>query len=77
MAFKVRREEIPWYPKCTGCRTCYEFCQHGTYEWDEERARPIVKNPFNCIVGCSGCAPHCPNEAITFPPLSILRQYLA
>ncbi|MFW5985718.1 MAG: 4Fe-4S binding protein, partial [Halanaerobiaceae bacterium] len=39
------REEIPWYPeidqeKCTGCKTCYEFCSHGTYEWDENEEKP-------------------------------------
>lgn len=81
MSYRVQREQIPWYPtidveKCTGCRTCFEFCPHRTYEWDEKQGRPVVKNPFNCVVGCSGCAPQCPNEAIMFPPLSILRQYL-
>jgi len=80
LGYRVPREQIPWYPtidveKCTGCRTCYEFCSHGTYEWDEERGMPVVKNPFNCIVGCSSCALQCPGEAIMFPPLSVLKQY--
>lgn len=82
MRFKVPREQIPWHPtvdteKCIGCRTCFEFCTHGTYEWDEENGRPVVKNPNNCIVGCSSCAPQCPVEAITFPPLSILKAYMS
>lgn len=81
MKFKVPREEIPWYPTidseaCSGCGTCFEFCSHRTYEWDHDRGRPVVKNPYNCVVGCSGCAAQCPSEAIKFPPLSILRQYM-
>ena len=82
MGYKVPREQIPWYPtidveKCTGCRTCFEFCSHGTYGWDDSAEKPVVENPFNCVVGCSGRAPQCPNGAITFPPLSILREYRA
>ena len=81
MRFKVPREQIPWHPtvyadKCSGCRTCFEFCTHGVYEWDEENARPVVKRPHNCVVGCSSCSAQCPMEAIGFPPLSILKQYM-
>ncbi len=80
MDFKVKREEIPWFPTvdydmCTGCRTCFDFCPHGVYSWDEEESRPVVTHPYECIVGCTGCYPQCPNEAISFPPLSILKQY--
>lgn len=75
------REKIPWYPKineekCTGCKTCVEFCSHGTYEWNEEKGKPIVANPYNCVVGCSNCRMKCPVEAIEFPPLSILKQFM-
>lgn len=80
MGFKVPREQIPWYPtvdagKCIGCRTCFEFCSHGVYEWSHETGKPVVKNPYNCVVGCSSCAARCPAEAIVFPQLSILKQY--
>ncbi len=80
MQFKAKREKIPWYPsvdleRCSGCRTCYEFCANEVYEWDEEENRPVVVHPYECIVGCTGCYPQCPNEAISFPPLSILKQY--
>ncbi|MEA4882831.1 MAG: 4Fe-4S dicluster domain-containing protein [Clostridia bacterium] len=76
----MSRNEIPWYPavdaeKCSGCRSCYDFCSHATYIWDEDAQRPVVKNPFNCVVGCSTCAAQCPSQAIAFPPLSILKQY--
>jgi len=81
MRFKVPRELIPWNPtvnheKCIGCRTCFEFCSHGVYSWDEEAGKLVVSNPTNCVVGCSGCRSQCPAEAISFPPLSILRNYM-
>lgn len=81
MLFKVGREEIPWHPtidlgKCTGCGTCFEFCRHGTYGWDHNVGKPSLKNPTNCVVGCSSCALECPAEAISFPPLTILRNYM-
>ena len=80
MQFKAKREEIPWYPsvdfeQCTGCQNCYEFCSHGVYEWNQAENRPIVAHPYECIVGCTGCYPQCPSEAIHFPPLSILKPY--
>lgn len=81
MRFKVPREKIPWYPtvdedKCIGCKTCFEFCTHGTYNWDEEVGKPVVQNPTSCVVGCSSCAAQCPAEAISFPPLSILKKFM-
>jgi NAD-dependent dihydropyrimidine dehydrogenase PreA subunit len=76
----IPRNEVPWYPtidhdKCTECGTCVAFCSHGTYERDENN-HPMVKNPFNCVVGCSGCLPQCPVGAISFPPLSILQDFI-
>ena len=72
MGYKVPREQIPWYPtidveKCTGCRTCFEFCSHGTYGWDDSAEKPVVENPFNCVVGCSGCAPAVPEWGHNVP----------
>lgn len=66
----IPREEIPWNPtvieeKCTGCGTCVEFCQHGVYELQEDKA--AVVNPTECIVGCTGCLSKCPEGAISFP----------
>ncbi|MCR4397546.1 MAG: ferredoxin family protein [Firmicutes bacterium] len=81
MRFKVPRDQIPWHPtidgdKCSGCRTCFEFCRNGVYEWDAQNEKPVVKRPHSCIVGCSACSAKCPSEAIAFPPLSILKQYI-
>lgn len=77
----IPREKVPWYPtidqeKCQGCSVCVDFCSHGTYEMDTTISKPVVKNPYNCVVGCSGCKPECPAEAISFPPLSILKDFV-
>jgi NAD-dependent dihydropyrimidine dehydrogenase PreA subunit len=75
----IPREKIPWYPTidtdvCTGDQECINFCKNNVFEWDEENGHPIVKNPFNCVVGCSACAKVCPVEAITFPTMQELRE---
>jgi len=67
---KIPREAIPWNPtidaeKCTGCGTCADFCQHGVYELDGDKAN--VSNPTGCVVGCTGCLSKCPEGAISFP----------
>jgi NAD-dependent dihydropyrimidine dehydrogenase PreA subunit len=74
----VPREQVPWHPtveasSCVGCRKCFEFCSHGVYAWDEAADRPVVAEPFRCVVGCSNCMHQCDAGAITFPPLTILK----
>jgi len=76
---KVPREEIPWFPtiseeKCSKCMTCVSFCQHGVYE--EIEGEPRVAKPFNCIVGCTGCEPQCPEKAISFPSMKETSELL-
>lgn len=68
----IPREEIAWYPTineelCTSTGKCVDFCQKGVYVWDEQKNKPIVKNPYNCTVFCSGCEQICPSGAISFP----------
>jgi len=75
------RENIPWHPvvdetKCAGCKACIEFCSHGVYAWDEQADRPVVAEPCHCVVGCSSCMNQCAAEAISFPPLSVLKPFL-
>ena len=41
----ILREEIPWYPtidpdRCTGCRTCVDFCRNDVLEFDEPAEGP-------------------------------------
>ncbi len=75
------RERVPWYPtidssKCVGCRKCFEFCSHRVYGWNEETNTPKVIEPFQCVVGCSSCSHQCEEGAITFPPLSVLKEFV-
>jgi len=68
----IPREKIPWYPtidasKCSGCRTCIEFCRNGVLELDEQEQKARVRSPYNCVVECSTCGRLCPSAAISFP----------
>lgn len=76
----IPREMIPWYPtivadRCTKCGVCVAFCHKGVFT--DTGDGPVVKNPFNCVVGCTGCANECPADAIAFPTLVELRDALA
>ncbi len=75
------REKIPWFPtvdarRCTGCRTCVDFCPHGVYGWDAERNAAVVEKPYSCIVGCSGCLDKCAAGAIAFPEWAVIRAVI-
>ncbi len=43
-------------------------------EWDNENNKTMVINPYNCVVGCSSCSGLCKENAIIFPPLTILKN---
>ncbi len=75
----IPREKIPWYPtideqKCIGCKLCFVTCGRNVFDFDLERNKPIVANPYNCMVGCSTCATICPSSAISFPDRKIIEQ---
>jgi len=80
----IPREEIPWFPtinyeKCTGCLICVKIDKdagHDVYAVEGDPPRPVVKNPYSCVVGCQTCAKMCPNEAITSPSTEELRKIL-
>jgi NAD-dependent dihydropyrimidine dehydrogenase PreA subunit len=68
------REKIPWFPtidyqKCISCGKCVDYCKLGTFEFEEKdgEKRSVVKNPYNCVVLCTGCDGICPAGAITHP----------
>ena len=74
----IPREKIPWFPGvdydlCTGDQECFHFCKNDVFAWDEENRRPIVQNPYNCVVGCQACINICPAAAIHFPSKEELR----
>ena len=68
----VDRDKIEWYPtidseQCTGCKVCFTFCPKKLYSLDEAGGKPVVVQPYECVVLCSGCVPKCPVGAISFP----------
>jgi CDP-4-dehydro-6-deoxyglucose reductase len=75
----VPRESIDWHPTvndeaCIGCGTCVTGCGRLVYRFDFERKKPMVVDPLNCMVGCTTCANSCPTHAISFPPLSMVKD---
>lgn len=79
----VPREKIPWdpkidYEKCISCGKCVDYCKLGTYEFEKKngKKRPIVKNPNNCIVLCTGCDEICPSGAIRHPSKMETRKII-
>ncbi|MCD6466090.1 ferredoxin family protein [Candidatus Bathyarchaeota archaeon] len=78
------RREIPWFPtidynKCVGCLQCVETDRnagHNVYAVEGNPPRPVVKNPYECVVGCQACAKICPQEAISFPSKEELKRIL-
>ena len=80
--FGVPRKEIPWYPRidpgqCIGCGFCAAICGRGVYKYDFEIKRPIVAEPYHCLVGCQTCANLCPVGAIEFPEPETLKKYVS
>ena len=79
----IPRNKIPWYPtieyeKCLDCGKCVDYCKLGTYEFEEkgEKKRPVVKNPFNCAVLCTGCDSICSAGAIKHPSKKETREVI-
>ena len=77
----IPRSKITWrpfidYDKCINCGKCVECCTLGTYEFEEKGAKkiPMVKNPNNCVVLCSGCDSICPAGAIKHPSKKEFRE---
>ena len=69
--FTKPRNEIDWFPsieleKCINCKVCLEFCPKKVYELNKED-KVIIKNPYSCVMLCSGCKNKCSVGAIYFP----------
>jgi NAD-dependent dihydropyrimidine dehydrogenase PreA subunit len=76
----VARSKIPWsptidYEKCVSCGKCVDYCKLGVFEF-EGKKRPVVKNPNNCVVFCTGCEAQCPTGAIKFPSKKETRELI-
>jgi len=68
----IERKKIRWYPiideeKCIGCSVCITTCERNVFEFDFEKNKAKVENPYNCMVGCDNCRVYCPANAISFP----------
>ncbi len=79
----IQRDKIAWHPtidyiKCSNCETCVEYCKLSVYDVVEEQRekKPIVKNPNNCVVFCTGCEGQCPEGAISFPSKQKTREVI-
>jgi NAD-dependent dihydropyrimidine dehydrogenase PreA subunit len=79
----ISRNKIPRYPtidyeKCVSRGKCMDYCKLGAYEFEEKNGnkRPIVKNPNNCVVLCSGCDAIYPAGAIKHPSKTETRQII-
>ncbi len=78
-----QRDKIPWcpsvdYSKCVSCGKCVEYCTLGVYDVIERNGekKPVVKNPNNCVVFCTGCQDECPVGAINFPSKQETRELI-
>ena len=79
--FGVPRKEIQWYPTidpavCIGCGLCAIICGRKVYSYDLISKKPVVMNPYNCLVGCTTCANLCPVGAIEFPSSEMIREII-
>jgi len=79
----IPRNKIPWYPtidyeKCQNCGKCVDYCKLGAYDFEEKdgKKRPVVKNPYNCVVLCTGCQSQCPAGAISHPSKEKTRKII-
>ena len=79
----IPRGKIPWYPiidyeKCIRCGKCVEYCTLGAFEFEEINGeqKPIAKNPYNCVVLCTGCESQCPVGAISHPSKEETRKVI-
>lgn len=75
----IPREKIPWFPtideeKCIGCKLCFVSCGRNVFDFDFKKNKPLVENPYHCLVGCSTCATVCPAGAISFPSRKIIED---
>jgi len=48
----------------------------GIFSTGALEIKVVVKNPYNCVIGCQGCQKVCEQDAISFPSRDWLKQRL-
>lgn len=79
----IPRRKIPWYPiinyeKCVCFGKCVDYCKLGAYEFEEVKGneRVVVKNPYNCVVLCTGCETQYLSGALSHPSKQETRKII-
>mgnify|MGYP005840084353 CR=1 FL=1 len=75
----ARKEHQPWFPtifeaKCDGCGVCLEVCPRDVLDWNADKTKVLVWQPYECAPACQLCAKACPRKAISMPPLAVLHR---
>ena len=52
---------------CNGCKTCVNACFVDVLRWNEEKKKPVVAYPEDCV-WCLGCEAACPVQCIEVIP---------
>jgi len=59
---------------CVGCTLCVDVCPTKVFEFDEKKAKPVVKKPAECF-GCLSCSEICPATAITHEGVNLSENH--
>jgi len=57
---------------CNGCKVCVDACFVDVIRWDDEKKRPIVAYPEDCV-WCFACKIACPTGCIKVVPTGFRR----
>ena len=75
----ARKEHQPWFPtifeaKCDGCGVCLEVCPKDVLDWNADKTKVLVWQPYECAPACQLCARACKPKAISMPPIAVLHR---
>lgn len=59
---------------CVGCRLCVDECPTDVFEFDEEKAIPVVEREKECF-GCLSCSEICPSDAIEHEGVELAEDH--
>jgi NAD-dependent dihydropyrimidine dehydrogenase PreA subunit len=52
---------------CGGCKNCYKSCWVDVIRWNEEKQRPVIAYPEDCV-DCNYCEIVCTTDSIKVSP---------